>query len=139
MTLVHCDHIMWTLLAVIMIALFLTRVTCLTDQTHVSPVQCVGGAVGGHSPLPFCTPVFYSKLSPPAGNWVGIISFNFIHFHENIQVPTVYLDPIVSDDLRLDLLQGELSLSLRLSVYWQDVRIVTRCVLLSLLQLSSRL
>ena len=26
---------------------------------------CVGGAVGGHSPLPFCTPVLYSSLAPP--------------------------------------------------------------------------
>ena len=123
-----CDHIMWTPLAV-MLALFLTRVTCLTDQGHVSPVQCVGGAVGGHSPLPFCTPVFYSKLSPPAGNWVSISEWADTNYSVPFfQVPTVYLDPIISDDLRLDMLQGELSLSLKLSVYWQDVRIVTRCV-----------
>ena len=43
-----------------------------------------------------------------------------------MQVPTVYIDPIVSDDLMLDMLQGELSLSLKLSMYWQDVRIITR-------------
>ena len=43
-----------------------------------------------------------------------------------MQVPTVYIDPIVSDDLMLDMLQSELSLSLKLSVYWQDVRIITR-------------
>ena len=43
-----------------------------------------------------------------------------------MQVPTVYLDPIVSDDLKLDMPQSELTLSLKLSVYWQDVRIITR-------------
>ena len=43
-----------------------------------------------------------------------------------MQVPTVYIDPIVSDDLMLDMLQSELSLSLKLSMYWQDVRIITR-------------
>ena len=43
-----------------------------------------------------------------------------------MQVPTVYIDPIVSDDLMMDMLQSELSLSLKLSVYWQDVRIITR-------------
>ena len=37
-------------------------VTCLyTDQVHVSPLHCVGGGVGGHSSLPFCTPVMYSR------------------------------------------------------------------------------
>ena len=120
---------MWTPLAVIL-PLFLARVTCLTDQGLVSPVQCVGGAVGGHSPLPFCTPVFYSKLSPPAGNWVRISEWADTNYSVPfVQVPTVYLDPIISDDLMLDMLQGELSLSLKLSVYWQDVRIVTRCVI----------
>ena len=43
-----------------------------------------------------------------------------------MQVPTVYIDPIVSDDLMLDMLQSELTLSLKLSMYWQDVRIITR-------------
>ena len=45
----------------------------------------------------------------------------------------MYLDPIVSDDLVLDMIRGELSLSLKLSVYWQDIRLITRCVILLML------
>ena len=45
----------------------------------------------------------------------------------------MYLDPIVSNDLVLDMLRGELSLSLKLSVYWQDIRLITRCVILLML------
>ena len=45
----------------------------------------------------------------------------------------MYLDPIVSDDLVLDMIRGELSLSLKLSVYWQDIRLITRCVILPML------
>ena len=47
----------------------------------------------------------------------------------------MYLDPIVSDDLVLDMIRGELSLSLKLSVYWQDIRLITRCVILLMLML----
>ena len=47
----------------------------------------------------------------------------------------MYLDPIVSDDLVLDMIRGELSLCLKLSVYWQDIRLITRCVILLMLML----
>ena len=47
----------------------------------------------------------------------------------------MYLDPIVSDDLVLDMIRGELSLSLKLSVYWQDIRLITRCVILLMLMI----
>ena len=35
---------------------------------HFKPQSWVlGGGVGGHSALPFCTPVLYSRLVPPTG------------------------------------------------------------------------
>ena len=64
---------------VMFLILFMIRVTRgYEDRGHVydrvSPLHCVGGVVGGHSPLPFCTPVLYSKLTPPShhaqGGWV---------------------------------------------------------------------
>ena len=48
------------------------------DFGHVSPLHCMGRAVGGHSPLPFCTPVLYSRLTPPAGMWVRNVATNKI-------------------------------------------------------------
>ena len=59
--------------SVLTILVWVARVTCHVDNDygHVSPLHCVGGAVGGHSPLPFCTPVLYSRLTPPAGMWVS--------------------------------------------------------------------
>ena len=32
-----------------------------------NPSSVLGGGVGGHSALPFCTPVLYSRLVPPTG------------------------------------------------------------------------
>ena len=39
-------------------------------NSETGPLQCMGGGVGGHSYLPFCLPLMYSRLTPPQGSWV---------------------------------------------------------------------
>ena len=101
---------------------------------NVSPLHCVGGAVGGHSPLPFCTPVLYSRLTPPSGSWVKI----FLKFLEKnnqfFQMPTIYVDPIITGNVQLDMISQLLTVNMKLSVYWQDFRLIIRLISLNFIK-----
>ena len=100
---------------IILLALVFIHVspgTCLYPEPgHVSPLHCVGGGVGGHSSLPFCLPVLYSPLLPPTGH---------------IWQPVVYVLPEISGPVILDIINSAVTLSVKLSVYWQDFRLIIR-------------
>ena len=92
-----------------------SSIVCLYPEpghgSHVSPLHCVGGGVGGHSSLPFCLPVPYSPLLPPTGH---------------IWQPVVYILPEISGPVILDTINSAITLSVKLSVYWQDFRLIIR-------------
>ena len=46
------------------------------------------------------------------------------------QVPTVYVDPIITGDIELDNVLGHLSFTMKLSLFWQDFRLVIRFVMI---------
>ena len=43
-------------------------------------------------------------------------------------MPTVYVDPVITGDLELDNVHGHLSFTMKLSLFWQDFRLVIRLV-----------
>ena len=43
-------------------------------------------------------------------------------------MPTVYVDPVITGDLELDNVLGHLSFTMKLSLFWQDFRLVIRLV-----------
>ena len=95
-----------------LVSLHVSPGTCLYPEPgHVSPLHCVGGGVGGHSSLPFCLPVLYSPLLPPTGH---------------IWQPVVYVLPEISGPVILDIINSAVTLSVKLSVYWQDFRLIIR-------------
>ena len=105
-------QIMIVLIALVTVSLHVSPGACLYPEPgHVSPLHCVGGGVGGHSSLPFCLPVLYSPLLPPTGH---------------IWQPVVYVLPEITGPVILDTINSAVTLSLQLSVYWQDFRLVIR-------------
>ena len=103
---------MIVLIALVTLSLHVSPGACLYPEPgHVSPLHCVGGGVGGHSSLPFCLPVLYSPLLPPTGH---------------IWQPVVYVLPEITGPVILDTINSAVTLSLQLSVYWQDFRLVIR-------------
>ena len=46
------------------------------------------------------------------------------------QIPTVYVDPIITGDIELDNVLGHLSFTMKLSLFWQDFRLVIRFVMI---------
>ena len=67
-------------------------------------------------------------------SWVGYIQPTVrlkSHFNLHLsllQVPTVYVDPVITGDLELDNVLGHLSFTMKLSLFWQDFRLVIRLV-----------
>ena len=46
------------------------------------------------------------------------------------QIPTVYVDPIITGGIELDNVLGHLSFTMKLSLFWQDFRLVIRFVMI---------
>lgn len=105
-------QMMIVLMCLVTVSLHVSPGACLYPEPgHVSPLHCVGGGVGGHSSLPFCLPVLYSPLLPPTGH---------------IWQPVVYVLPEITGPVILDTINSAVTLSVQLSVYWQDFRLVIR-------------
>ena len=98
----------------VLLHLLLVHLSLSLPHPPASPstLHCMGGGVGGHSSLPFCLPILYSRLTPPMkmGAWV----------------PTIYVDPVITGDIELDDILGHLSFTMKLSIYWQDFRLIIR-------------
>ena len=52
----------------------------------------------------------YSKLVPPSGLWK----------------PSVFIDPIISAPVIINIVDSILTFNIKLSVYWQDFRLIIR-------------
>ena len=52
-------------------------------------------------------------------------------------MPTVYVEPVILGDIELDDILGHLSFNMKLSIYWQDFRLIIRWVIVRLKKLAT--
>ena len=52
----------------------------------------------------------YSKLVPPSGIWKL----------------SIYVDPVIINPIVMDIIRGIITINIKLSVYWQDFRLIIR-------------
>ena len=49
-------------------------------------------------------------------------------------MPTIYVDPIITGNVQLDMISQLLTVNMKLSVYWQDFRLIIRLISLDFIK-----